>query len=149
MTIPGVGVPIPDGAEWIVNVAGLMAISTAFMVFFVGAKVFATRFWKKKEDANNGDRRRDSDLVFAEIADSLKIILSKNGDQAVTKEEMSHMIKTQSPYIEDRNMIKDNLTKLNVSVKETIDEVKSLQVGQGKIHVKLDTILQNGRKDRH
>lgn len=149
MTIPGAGIQIPAEADWVVTVAGLMALSTAFMVFFIGAKVFATRFWKKREDASNGDRRRDSNKILTQIASSLETILSRNGNEPVTKEEMSFMIRTQSPYIEDRNMIRDNLTKLNVNLEKTTEEVSNLQIGQAEIHVKLDAILQNGRRDRH
>ena len=64
------------------------------------------------------------------------------GRNAVTRAEVMDIVRTQAPYVEDRQLLQDAVVKNTESISTISEDIKVIEIEQAKIDTKLDDILR-------
>lgn len=69
--------------------------------------------------------------------------------QAVTREEVIHMIGRETPYLEDRKSIQESLSRNGEAINRMSAEIEKLRGQQYRLESKIDAIAGQLKDDRH
>lgn len=127
--------PVPEDLQWILWVLMVVPASFGMFAMYQVVMFLIRNFFKKKEQKQNGDYRRQVDVEIKSIAESLEKITSNNGNLVSSDPN-------NGQYAKDRNMLLEGMRDVKKDISNIWGTVSQIQTKQGQMDGKLDAMLR-------